>query len=150
MNTARIYADFIPVVESCRFYNTTYTLFAASIILVYIAQEALETEKQSLFGYVEMSVEILEIMDECLVAKKAAKMIQMALARAKGTPNSVEADPSQRPRDVLGNQASFPFNHYWGPLDLVQGDIDTSFPFELGDLDEIQGPFGEFSTIDGV
>lgn len=66
-----------------RFYNTTYTIFAASIILVYINQEASEVEVQPLLRLVSMSIEVLETMaDECHVAGRSAKLLQRALERA--------------------------------------------------------------------
>ncbi|AEO63828.1 uncharacterized protein THITE_2010769, partial [Thermothielavioides terrestris NRRL 8126] len=58
------------------FYNTTYTVFAASIILVYVTQEASEGETAPLLKLVGMAVEILETMDECVVAAKAAQMLR--------------------------------------------------------------------------
>lgn len=117
------------------YYNTTYTLFAVSILLVYIVQGASEAEKHSLFGYVEMSIEILETMDDCVVAKKAAKMIQRALLRAKGNNESNEQEARDADGDNLMHEiTSTTFNHYWGPLNLMDGEIDIAFPFELGDL----------------
>ena len=120
------------------YYNTTYTLFAVSIILVYIVQEASESEKNSLFGFVEMSIEILETMDDCIVAKKAAKMIQRALLRAKEK-STEERSNEESPDTVIRDTASTTFNHYWGPLNLMDGEIDVAFPFELGDLEDASG-----------
>lgn len=66
-----------------RFYNTTYTIFAASIILVYINQEASEVEIQPLLKLVTMAIEVLETMaDECVVAGKSAKLLQKAMEKA--------------------------------------------------------------------
>lgn len=66
-----------------RFYNTTYTIFAASIILVYISQEASEVEIQPLLKLVTMAIEVLETMaDDCVVAGQSAKFLQKALERA--------------------------------------------------------------------
>ena len=117
------------------YYNTTYTLFAVSILLVYIMQEASDSDKKPLFGYVERSIEILETMDECVVAKKAAKMIQKALLRAKD--HAMEGTGNEEQQGTLMREmASTTFNHYWAPLNLMDGDIDVMFPFELGDLEE--------------
>ena len=134
------------------YYNTTYTLFAVSILLVYIVQEASEAEKDSLWGYVEMSIEILETMDDCVVARKAAKMIQRALARAKEGKEGGEMD-GRDGRDGEGDNlmqelagTSTTFNHYWGPLNLMDGEIDVAFPFEMGDLEEGNGNFGDFGN----
>lgn len=66
-----------------RFYNTTYTIFAASVILVYINQEASEVELQPLLRLVSMAIEVLETMsDDCIVAGRSARLLQNALERA--------------------------------------------------------------------
>lgn len=97
-----------------------------------------------------MSVEILETMDECIVAKKAAKMIRKALTRENEILKSVEVDSSQRSRDLSGNRTAFPLNHYWGPLDLVGSEMDISFPFEMGDLEEELEPFSSLCAPSGT
>lgn len=130
-----------------RYYNTTYTLFAVSILLVYIVQEASESEKTSLYEYVEMSIEILETMDDCVVAKKAAKMIHRALSRAKGDSLIINRDEvPEMPQDTAVYDMPRTFNHYWGPLHLIDGDWDINFPFELGDLEEGQSLYNNFIT----
>ncbi|KAJ3540815.1 hypothetical protein NM208_g4888 [Fusarium decemcellulare] len=116
------------------FYNTTYTVFAASIILVYMAQEAVETEIQPLLRLVDMAIEILMIMDECVVALQAAKLLQQAREKAtqKSSANSViPTNPG----------ASWPdgmvyLNHYWGPLNLLDGDMDQNLALSSIDFDE--------------
>lgn len=66
-----------------RFYNTTYTIFATSIILVYINQEASEAEIEPLLRLVQMAIEVLETMaDECVVAGKSAKLLQKAMEKS--------------------------------------------------------------------
>lgn len=66
-----------------RFYNTTYTIFATSIILVYINQEASEAEIEPLLRLVHMAIEVLETMaDECVVAGKSAKLLQKAMEKS--------------------------------------------------------------------
>ena len=77
-----------------RWYNTTYTLYAASTILCYIAQAAPSAEKLSLFRLVDMAVEVLQTMDECIVAKKTGEMIGQTLSnfrlQATTTKNATE------------------------------------------------------------
>lgn len=71
---------------SNRFYNTTYTIFATSIILVYINQEASEAEMEPLIRLVHMAIEVLETMaDECVVAGKSAKLLQKAMEKSAAT-----------------------------------------------------------------
>ncbi|KAB5511332.1 hypothetical protein GE09DRAFT_1232662 [Coniochaeta sp. 2T2.1] len=71
-----------------KFYNTTYIVFASSMILLYMAQAAgcnsSSSDLQSLSRYVEMAVEILEVMDESVIAVKLADMIKRALKRVSG------------------------------------------------------------------
>jgi hypothetical protein len=69
-----------------RFYNTTYTIFAASIILVYINQEASEAEMEPLIRLVHMAIEVLNTMaDECVVAGKSAKLLEKAMEKSTAT-----------------------------------------------------------------
>lgn len=76
-----------------RFYNTTYTIFAASIILVYISQEASEVEIQPLLKLVTMAIEVLETMaDDCVVAGQSAKFLQKALERAAATRHQKDSE----------------------------------------------------------
>jgi hypothetical protein len=64
-------------------YNTTYTLYAASIILCYITQAAPSEEKPALFRLVDMTIEVLEAMDENMVAKKANEIIKQTLSHTR-------------------------------------------------------------------
>ncbi|ETN44079.1 uncharacterized protein HMPREF1541_10944 [Cyphellophora europaea CBS 101466] len=95
------------------FYNTTYTVYAASIILVYITREAPQGEIQSLQQLVGMSIDILELMNESVVTQAAAKMLKKAKdATEQGPDVSTEVIEDGR---LL--------NHYWGRLDLIDGDF---------------------------
>lgn len=62
-------------------YNTTYTLYAASIILYYLTKMAADSEKQDLLQLIDMSIEVLDAMDENVVAKKASMLLQQASLR---------------------------------------------------------------------
>ncbi|KAH8891226.1 hypothetical protein GQ53DRAFT_648828 [Thozetella sp. PMI_491] len=110
------------------FYNTTYTLFAASIILIYISRESSEAELTYLYKLVEMAVEILEIMDESVVASKAAKMIQGALERARTRSPGGSGQIGSGEFDMMG-----PWNGYAGLFDFIDGDMGIGLPFPLGD-----------------
>jgi hypothetical protein len=79
-------------------YNTTYTLYAASIILCYITQAAPSAEKPALFRLVDMTIEILEAMDESVAAKKAGKIIKQTLSHAREhTGNTEKAFSQEQP-----------------------------------------------------
>ncbi|KAK4119489.1 hypothetical protein N657DRAFT_581552 [Parathielavia appendiculata] len=126
------------------FYNTTYTVFAASIILVYVAQEATESEIQPLLKLVSMAIEILETMDECVVAAKAAQLLRRASENAQkksisastsAGANTAAPHPGGQPL-AQGHEAMLHLNQYWGPLSFVGGDMDLDFNFfQLADLD---------------
>ncbi|KAF4460529.1 hypothetical protein FALBO_12685, partial [Fusarium albosuccineum] len=110
------------------FYNTMYTLFATSIILIYIPQESRQDELAYLYKLVEMAIEILEIMDESVVATQAAKMFQETLMRARtvvsGTREEVRAME-------LDKMISWPTQ---GVLfDFNEDDFSAGLPFPLGD-----------------
>lgn len=101
---------------------------------MYVAQEAVETEIQPLLRLVDMAVEILMIMDECVVALQAAKLLQQA--REKATQKS-----SAKTLTPTNPGASWPdgmvyLNHYWGPLNLLDGDMDQNLALSSIDFDE--------------
>ncbi|KAK8024710.1 polyketide synthase [Apiospora arundinis] len=143
------------------FYNTTYTVFAASVILLYIIQEAPSDEDaRSLFQLVGMAVEILEIMDECLVALEAAKLLRRAIEKAEKRSSSDTAgtdtagirattDSQGEPGDgalvgdafalfthTEGHSHSAHINHYWDPLGLMDGNgMNIDMAMQLGAFD---------------
>ncbi len=134
----------VSALSNCpRFYNTTYTVFAASIILVYITQEAAEIEIPPLLKLVGMAIEILETMDECVVAAKAAQMLRRASENAENKCSPAAADSAV---PVAHGDPAVPWNQYWGPLNFVGGDMELDFSvFQLADLDWGNSlvPFGE-------
>ncbi|KAE8316612.1 hypothetical protein BDV41DRAFT_573896 [Aspergillus transmontanensis] len=79
------------------FCNATYTIFAASIILMYIFQAPPESEHDALFRQVETAIEILETMEESVVAAKAAKLIQTALISAREGTTSFDPECEDHP-----------------------------------------------------
>ncbi|KAH6638674.1 fungal-specific transcription factor domain-containing protein [Truncatella angustata] len=121
------------------YYNTTYTVFAASVILVYVMKEATETETEPLLKVVAMAIEILETMDECVVALKAAKLMQKSIDKARRK-FSTETPPTVAPT-VDANEAMIHLNHYWGPLNLIDGEMDFDFAFQLEDMDGTNSMF---------
>lgn len=133
-----------------RFYNTTYILFASSVLLLYIVYEASESEKSSLFGFVEMAVTILEAMEDCVVAKKAAIMVQRASERAKEISRTNDLNLECRPVDGVAYESSRTFNDWWGPLNLVDGDIESSYLFGMGTLQDDFDMHGQVFTNVGA
>lgn len=97
-----------------------------------MAQEVVESEMQPLLRLVDMAIEILMIMDECVVALQAAKLLQGAREKAtqKSSPQAVAA---------TNPETSWPdgmvyLNHYWGPLNLFDGDLDQNLDMSLIDF----------------
>ncbi|KAK6076239.1 C6 transcription factor [Seiridium cupressi] len=121
------------------YYNTTYTVFAASVILVYVMKEASEAEMEPLLRMVAMAIEILETMDECVVALKAARLMQGAIDKARRK-YSTETPPMVT-ATVDANEAMLHLNHYWGPLNLIEGEMDFDFAFQLDDMDGANSMF---------
>jgi hypothetical protein len=64
-------------------YNTTYTLYAASILVFRANKTAALPEIQGLLRLIQMSIDILKIMDENIVAKKAAALVNKACLRIR-------------------------------------------------------------------
>ena len=97
------------------------------MILLYMAQAGNSSELSSLSRYVEMAVEILEVMDESIIAVKSAAMIKRALERVRKSSSPV---PPAGP--AAGNELWLPTHHYWGSVNLLDGQLDESFPFDMG------------------
>ncbi|RJE18910.1 Cupin domain protein [Aspergillus sclerotialis] len=77
----------------CWWYNTTYVMFATATLLLPLSKlgtSSLITAQ--LLPYVEMTVEILEAMDECVVARKSVGIIKHYLSRLRDSDSWPEAD----------------------------------------------------------
>jgi len=130
-----------------RFYNTKYAVFAASVILLHITQGSAGNEEvESLFRFVNMAVEILEIMDECDVALEAAKFLRLAKEKAeiRLSPQSAatyeedlmnhENSPLHTNTSLFKNaEGQVQWNQYWGPLGLMDSSgMDLDIATQLG------------------
>ena len=135
--------------QGTRFYNTTYTVFAASVVLLYITQgSARHEEVRSLFELVNMAVEILESMDECVVALEAARMLRSAREKAENRLSSENtatynqepmSQPFHEPSPLFTHVEgqSVQLNHYWGPLGLIDGNgMDFDIAAQFGAFDQ--------------
>ncbi|KAF7517262.1 hypothetical protein PCG10_001363, partial [Penicillium crustosum] len=63
-------------------------------------------------------------MDECAYALEAAKLLRRAKEKAEARAMATDAavmEPLFSGRDGIGH-----LNHYWGPLNLFDGDIDPN------------------------
>jgi hypothetical protein len=85
--------------NTLRWYNTTYIVFAASILLLHLLRFQESTQKdirQANIQVVEMAIGLLEAMDESVVAKRAAELIKQSLSVVKSNP-ARESTPTQAP-----------------------------------------------------
>jgi len=69
-------------------YNSTYTLFAVSILLALVFRRLARTQQAlvQLFAHIDRAMATLQAMDDCLVARNATAIIKRTLARAKRVP----------------------------------------------------------------
>lgn len=64
--------------------NTMHILFATAVLLLHTSRDAQPQWSTSVAPQVDVAVEILEAMDECMVASKSANIIRHMLAQVKG------------------------------------------------------------------
>jgi hypothetical protein len=98
-NKNYITGEQITVTNTLRWYNTTYIVFAASILLLHLLRFRELTSKdlqQTNIQVVEMAIGLLEAMDESVVAKRAAELIKQSLSVVKNSPAS-EFTPTRAP-----------------------------------------------------
>jgi hypothetical protein len=96
------------------------------MILLYMTQAGNSNDLLPLSRYVEMAVEILEVMDESVIAVKSAGMIKHALERVKASAPPVAPAVPDVETDLW-----LPAHHYWGSVNLLDGQLDESFPFQM-------------------
>lgn len=80
-------------------WNVTYISFPASVLLTYIARHPEgedEERRRQILGSVTRAIEVLEAMDECVVAKRAAQLIGTSLREVSGS-GSQDQHYSARP-----------------------------------------------------
>ncbi|CAI7606074.1 unnamed protein product [Penicillium glandicola] len=69
----------------CWWYNTTYVMFATSTLLVPMSKLGMCAQTMPLLPFVEMGLEILEAMDECVIAQNAVEIIRQYLRDFRAT-----------------------------------------------------------------
>jgi hypothetical protein len=91
-----------------------------------------------------MAIEILETMEESVVAAKAAKLIQNALLRARlRTYEPENTDNTDRSIEA-GN--IMPFEGSWSPFIMANDDPNFGLPLQFGEF----GPESVFEDITGT
>ncbi|KAK7748175.1 hypothetical protein SLS53_001430 [Cytospora paraplurivora] len=150
------------------FYNTTYVIFAAATILVYINQASPEVDIEPHLKLVSMAIEVLDAMaDESIVASRSAKLLQKAMEReaslrhdktserlavtlmsmtGSSTAASTASGSDSGGRGEAGGVAADPmlgpeWRHSWAPVNMLDNDM-MGFDFGL--------PLVDFEGRDGV
>ncbi|KAL1968879.1 hypothetical protein VTN77DRAFT_1240 [Rasamsonia byssochlamydoides] len=68
----------------CWWYNTTYVMFATAILLLRVSKLGVSSETEPLLDCVDRAVEILEAMDESVVARKSVEIVKRHLREFRG------------------------------------------------------------------
>ena len=90
-------------------YNTTYVLYAASIVLCYGTRVASKDDAEQYLELGRMTVEVLETMDESVVAKNSAEMVRQVVASAKSAPETERYRKDEgESADALPTEPSMP------------------------------------------
>ncbi|KAH8674141.1 fungal-specific transcription factor domain-containing protein [Xylariales sp. PMI_506] len=118
-------------------YNTTYIMVAATVLLCFIIRSKRE-EAAPVISFVEMGIEVLDAMDESVVAKKSAEILRRLLAEA--TRSDLTAADSRHAGDPsLSNTA---------PPSAFQANF-SEFPGleSIPGLDFLDNSFGDIATM---
>jgi hypothetical protein len=143
-----------------RWYNSTYTLFAVSILLALVFRRLARTQQAllKLYAHIDRAILTLQAMDDCVVARNATSLIKRTLARAKRVPQpalmtqdfsklpEIEAGDTLHPPSHMDSQTE---NHNVGGLvqaPMVDGDdrsdgIDNIDWLSTYDFEESQSLF---------
>ncbi|CAF3524518.1 unnamed protein product [Fusarium graminearum] len=113
-------------------YNTTYITIAASVLLLYESRTK-ERPNTGNLALIETAMEILEAMDESVVARSAAEVIKHFLRELNTIPNGT-SDRIVVSDSINVQQAPTP-----GPW--------TSLDFELTGFEFLDFPLGEMITV---
>lgn len=128
-------------------YNTTYTLYAASIILGYLNRIASSAERAELLLLISMSIEVLEAMEENVVATKAARLLQRTSIQIQERDKAVEARPPQQEgtpnHNLLPQLENDEFHDFLPNQDLFLdpfGDVNLDFMAQIFPENEADFP----------
>lgn len=116
-------------------YNTTYTLYAASIILSYLTKLAPIHEKTGLLRLIDMSVEVLNTMDENVVAKRAAVLLRQATTQVRDG-DTLTTEATTRPSQQEGSDPCL-----GAPIQVSQVHLDATDEADLQGF--IMDPFND-------
>ena len=117
------------------FYNVTYTLYAASIILCYLARLAGDEEKEELRRLIDMSIDVLNAMKNHVVAKKAANILQHASAQVQDKRRSNGTGSSQQSLQTIDTSLMYLANLPTGANQDLPANDSFLDPFSEVNLD---------------
>ncbi|KAJ5132624.1 hypothetical protein N7448_006782 [Penicillium atrosanguineum] len=89
----------------CWWYNTTYVMFATSTLLLPMSKLGMCAETMPLLRSVEMGVEILEAMEESVVARKSVEIIRQYLRDFRASGAQPPAAGTDGTEDMAGNES---------------------------------------------
>lgn len=124
---------------SDRWSNSTYTLYAVSVLLALVFRQLARTPKglDQILEHIDLAILVLEAMDECVVARNATAIIRRTLARARKVHQpALEAQHVSSATEAVDagrTQASSSEEQYQESSGLDIGpDLDwlNSFPFD--------------------
>lgn len=102
--------------NSARWYNTTYITIAASVLLLYESRTK-ERSPTNTLALIETAIEILDVMDESVVARNAAEVIRHFVRELNAVP-IVTSDYSAQDATSMSNVQNAPTPGPWSSLDV--------------------------------
>lgn len=132
----------------CRWYNSTYTLFAISILLAVVFRQLAKTQQglENIFAHIDRAIVVLQAMDECLVARNATAIIKRTLARAKRVTQS--ALFAQQPSSSQsGNSHGAPRAHINLDNQTESDNVETLSQAHTMDRDEFDESSANFDWL---
>jgi hypothetical protein len=128
----------------CWWYNTTYVMFATLTLLLPMSELGMCAETITLLRSVDMAVEILEAMDESVVAKKSVEIIKHYLKDFRSS------EPRPAPASDDGDDASIHAHAIHQQEQLPGFDIpDWAYGFGLPDY-SFEGITRLFDDLGGL
>lgn len=102
--------------KGARWYNTTYITIAASVLLLYESRTK-ERSPTNTLALIETAIEILDVMDESIVARNAAEVIRHFVRELNAVPIGT-SDYSTQDATSISNVQHAPTPGPWSSLDV--------------------------------
>ncbi|KAK0106311.1 hypothetical protein ONS96_003949 [Cadophora gregata f. sp. sojae] len=127
-------------------WNTTYIMFAATLLLLLANTTAASPQRDALLSSVEMAVNLLEAMDESVVARRSAEIIASHLRLVReAVADALVSAPAINTSNNNNNLANAPL-----PAQGFLPDYDLSFFDGMNNLfEDLEGWSSEFYACQG-